>query len=77
MIYALGEERGANIELSLVSWCAAMEGLGNGTYGELTGVTYSEMRATSILFSTQTISDPYVTFGRSTDETGNKSERCV
>lgn len=68
MIYALGEKLGVNIELSLLPWSEALAGLQDGTYDILLGVTYSPERRSTMLFSTPTISDPYVAFGRSDAE---------
>lgn len=67
LIYALGAELKANIDLRLLPWNVALEGVKDGKFDVLLGVTYAENRREDMLFSIPVVSDPYVAFGRTAD----------
>lgn len=68
LAYALGAQMECNVNLRLMTWVKALDGLKNGECDLLMGVTYSPSRLETMTFSSPVNADPYIAFG-----TGNSN----
>ena len=63
LIYEVGEQLGANIELDLLEWPEATKAFKNGEYDLLLRVVYAKERTNWLEYTTPILSESYVVFG--------------
>ena len=68
LIYAIGEQLGVNIDLSLMEWNEAIAGFRSGEYDILLSVAYSPERTAWMEFTTPILNEPYMVFGKNVED---------